>query len=104
MKNSLETPVHFSCGLVMKNKFMLAPLTNTQSYEDGQLSEDEYHWLTMRAKGQFGLVMTCASHVQSCGKGFPGQLGIFSDKHIEGHTKLSQKIKSYGSLAVVQLH
>lgn len=104
MKNRLASPVHFSCGLVMKNKFMLAPLTNTQSFEDGQLSDDEYQWLTMRAKGQFGLVMTCASHVQSCGKGFPGQLGIFSDEHISGHKRLSQKIKSYGSLAVVQLH
>jgi len=104
MKNSLETPVYFSCGLVMKNKFMLAPLTNTQSFDDGRLSDDEYKWLTMRAKGQFGLIMTCASHVQACGKGFPGQLGIFSDIHIEGHKKLSEKIKSYGSLAVVQLH
>lgn len=104
MKKLLESPVHFSCGLVMKNKFMLAPLTNTQSFEDGQLSDDEYEWLTMRAKGQFGLVMTCASHVQSCGKGFTGQLGIFSDKHIKGHKRLSQKIKSYGSLAVIQLH
>jgi 2,4-dienoyl-CoA reductase-like NADH-dependent reductase (Old Yellow Enzyme family) len=83
---------------------MLAPLTNTQSHDDGQLSEDEYRWLTMRAKGQFGLVMTCASHVQACGKGFPGQLGIFSDLHIQGHTKLSEKIRSYGSLAVIQLH
>ena len=104
MKNSLETPVYFSCGLVMKNKFMLAPLTNTQSFDDGRLSDQEYKWLTMRAKGQFGLVMTCASHVQACGKGFPGQLGIFSDIHIEGHKKLSEKIKSYGSLAVVHLH
>ncbi len=83
---------------------MLAPLTNTQSFEDGRLSDDEYNWLTMRAKGQFGLVMTCASHVQAIGKGFPGQLGIFSDDHIEGHQKLSEKIKSYGSLAVVQIH
>lgn len=104
LKNRLDTPVHFSCGLVMKNKFMLAPLTNTQSLDDGRLSDDEYKWLTLRAKGQFGLVMTCASHVQACGKGFPGQLGIFSDKHMEGHKKLSEKIKSYGSLAVVQLH
>jgi len=104
MKKIIETPVHFSCGSVMKNQFMLAPLTNTQSFEDGQLSDEEYRWLTMRAKGQFGLVMTCASHVQPCGKGFPGQLGIFSDKHILGHKKLSANIKSYGSLAVIQLH
>ena len=104
MKDLLASPVQFSCGLEMKNRFMLAPLTNTQSFEDGSLSDDEYNWLTMRAKGQFGLVMTCASHVQECGKGFPGQLGIFSDIHIKGHQRLSQKIKSYGSLAVIQLH
>ncbi len=104
MNISLETPVQFSCGAIMKNKFMLAPMTNSQSYEDGRLSNEEFNWLTMRAKGQFGLVMTCASHVQEVGKGFPGQLGIFSDDHIEGHQRLTTRIKSYGSLAVIQLH
>lgn len=88
----------------MKNRFMLAPLTNQQSHEDGQLSDDELHWLTMRAKGQFGLVMTCASHVQEVGKGFPGQLGIFSDALVEGHKRLTKSIKAHGSLAVIQLH
>lgn len=83
---------------------MLAPMTNTQSHEDGRLSEDEYHWLTMRAKGGFGITMTCASHVQEIGKGFPGQLGIFSDDHIQGHQKLSAAIKAHGSVAVIQLH
>lgn len=102
--NSPDSPIQFSCGKKMKNRFMLAPLTNRQSFENGQLSDEEYHWLTMRAQGQFGLVMTCASHVQEIGKGFSGQLGIFNDDHIEGHQKLSAKIKAYGSLAVIQLH
>ena len=61
----------------MKNRFMLAPLTNLQSNSDGTLSDDEFHWLTLRAKGGFGLTMTCAAHVQREGQGFPGQLGIF---------------------------
>ena len=99
-----EAPVHFPCGASMKNRFMLAPLTNKQSHQDGRLSEDEYHWLTKRAEGQFGLVMTCASHVQAAGKGFSGQLGIFSDEHIPGHKKLAAKIQEHGSLAVIQLH
>jgi len=83
---------------------MLAPLTNQQSYEDGQLSNDELTWLTMRAEGGFGLVMTCASHVQEIGKGFSGQLGIFSDALVEGHIKLTTNIKKEGSLAIIQLH
>jgi 2,4-dienoyl-CoA reductase-like NADH-dependent reductase (Old Yellow Enzyme family) len=48
--------------------------------------------------------MTCASHVQEIGKGFSGQLGIFSDELIEGHKRLTSKIKGYGSLALIQLH
>jgi 2,4-dienoyl-CoA reductase-like NADH-dependent reductase (Old Yellow Enzyme family) len=38
------------------------------------------------------------------GQGFPGQLGIFSDDHVEGLTGLAAAIKAEGSLAVVQLH
>jgi len=83
---------------------MLAPLTNTQSHPDGKLSDDEYRWLTMRAQGGFGLTMTCAAHIQAVGQGFPGQLGIFSDDHLEGLTKLATGIKREDSLAVVQLH
>ncbi len=98
------TPIQFPCGSTMKNRFMLAPLTNQQSHENGQLSADEFNWLTRRAEGQFGLVMTCASHVQEIGKGFPGQLGIFSDDLNQGHIKLTTKIKEQGSLAVIQLH
>ncbi len=103
MTNANST-ITFPCGAIMKNRFMLAPLTNQQSHDNGQLSNDELKWLTMRAEGEFGLVMTCASHVQEVGKGFPGQLGIFSDNLNEGHIKLTSNIKEQGSLAVIQLH
>ncbi|MDA9724440.1 NADH:flavin oxidoreductase [Gammaproteobacteria bacterium] len=103
MKN-LKDEIKFPCGLTMKNRFMLAPLTNTQSNENGTLSDDEFNWLTMRARGNFGLTMSCASHVQAIGKGFPGQLGIFGDEHLEGLKRLTDAIKSHESLAVAQLH
>ena len=101
---SLFQPLAFSHGPVMKNRFMLAPLTNLQSHPDGRLSDDEFHWLTLRAKGGFGLTMTCAAHVQRQGQGFPGQLGVFSDDHLPGLTRLAAAIKAEGSIAVVQLH
>ena len=88
----------------MKNRFMLAPLTNLQSHEDGVLSDEEFKWLTMRARGGFGLTMTCAAHVQAVGQGFPGQLGIFDNNHIEGLTRLAKEIKKQGSIAICQLH
>jgi 2,4-dienoyl-CoA reductase-like NADH-dependent reductase (Old Yellow Enzyme family) len=91
-------------GPVMKNRFMLAPLTNLQSHADGRLSDDEFRWLTMRAKGGFGLTMTCAAHVQAVGQGFPGQLGVFGDQHLEGLTRLATAIKAAGSVAALQMH
>jgi 2,4-dienoyl-CoA reductase-like NADH-dependent reductase (Old Yellow Enzyme family) len=100
----LNTPIDFPAGKRMKNRFMLAPMTNKQSHENGRLSEDELHWLSMRAKGQFGIVMTCASNVQAIGKCWSGQLGIYSDDQLPGHRRLASKIQEYGSLAVVQLH
>jgi 2,4-dienoyl-CoA reductase-like NADH-dependent reductase (Old Yellow Enzyme family) len=100
----LFAPLAFARGPGMKNRFMLAPLTNLQSHADGRLSDDEFHWLTLRARGGFGLTMTCAAHVQAQGQGFPGQLGVFSDAHVEGLTRLAAAIKAEGSLGVVQLH
>ena len=100
----LFQPLRFKSGAVAKNRFMLAPLTNTQSHADGRLSDDEYRWLTMRAKGGFGITMTCASHVQASGQGFAGQLGCFSDDHLEGLARLAAGIRAEGSLALLQLH
>lgn len=91
-------------GKLLANRLVLAPLTNTQSNEDGTLSEDEYRWLTLRAQGGFAATMTCASHVQAAGRGFKGQLGNFSDLHLPGLTKLAAGIKAAGSLALTQLH
>jgi 2,4-dienoyl-CoA reductase-like NADH-dependent reductase (Old Yellow Enzyme family) len=100
----LFAPMSFVRGPAMKNRFMLAPLTNLQSHADGTLSDDEYRWLTLRAQGGFGLTMTCASHVQACGQGFAGQLGNWSDLHLPGLSRLAAGIKAGGSLAFTQLH
>src|SRR5580704_5793673 len=100
----LFEPLSFVRGPAMKNRFMLAPLTNLQSHADGTLSDDEFHLLTFRAKGGFGLTMTCAAHVQREGQGFPGQLGIFGDQHLPGLTRLAETIRAESSVAVAQLH
>ena len=102
--SKILSPLSFTRGPSMKNRFMLAPLTNSQSHEDGIMSDEEFHWLTLRAKGGFGLTMTCASHVQAIGKGFPGQMGVFSDDHLQGLTRLSAEINQHDSISIVQLH
>ena len=103
-RSAAANGLSFPCGAKMKNRFMLAPLTNCQSHPDGTLSDEEFHWLTLRAKGNFGLTMTCAAYVQTNGQGFPGQLGIHSDATLDGHKHLASAIQGHGSLAVIQLH
>ncbi|HLZ83073.1 MAG TPA: NADH:flavin oxidoreductase [Caulobacteraceae bacterium] len=100
----LFEPLTLARGPAWRNRFMLAPLTNSQSHADGTLSDDEFDWLTHRARGGFGLVMTCAAHVQAAGQGFPGQLGIFSDQHIPGLARLAADIRAKGAVSSVQLH
>ena len=100
----LFSPMALTRGPAWKNRFMLAPRTNSQSLPDGRLSDDEFNWLTYRATGGFGLVMTCAAHVQAVGQGFPGQLGVFSDAHLPGLTRLANAIRREGAVSSVQLH
>ncbi len=102
--DSVFDELTFKRGPSMKNRFMLAPLTNQQSHQDGTLSDDEFTWLTMRARGGFGLTMTCAAHVQSEGQGFPGQLGAAEDRHLEGLTRLADEINQHGSISSCQLY
>jgi len=102
--NTLFDSVVMMHGKPMPNRFMLSPLTNQQSHADGTLSDDEFKWLTMRAQGGFGLTMTCASHVQRIGQGFPGQLGCYADIHSEGLKRIADAIRATGNLSYVQLH
>ena len=102
--SDLFAPLTMAHGPAAPNRLWLAPLTNTQSHPDGRLSDEELHWLALRARGGHGLTMTCAAHVQAGGQGFPGQLGVFSDDHLPGLTRLAAAVKDAGSLASLQLH
>lgn len=101
---SFAQPLTLTRGPAMANRFMLAPLTNLQSNPDGTLSDDEIGWLVKRAEGGFATVMTAAAHVQAVGQGFPGQLGIFSDDHLPGLTRLAGLLRDRGIVSSVQLH
>ncbi|WP_085810935.1 NADH:flavin oxidoreductase [Sphingomonas sp. TZW2008] len=102
--DTLFEPLALTRGPAMKNRFMLAPLTNQQSHPDGRLSDEEHRWLTMRATGGFAVTMTAAAHVQAVGQGFAGQIGAFGDEHLEGLTRLADTIRAEGSISSLQLH
>ena len=101
--NPSEEYVFPKRGFKSKNRSLLAAMTNKQSHEDGTLSDEEITWLTRRAKDGFGIVTTAASHVSELGKGWVGEMGVWSDNHIDGLTKLASSLKQHGSLNLVQI-
>ena len=43
-------------GHVVRNRSVLAAMTNKQSHTDGTLSDAEINWLVKRAEGGFGIM------------------------------------------------
>jgi 2,4-dienoyl-CoA reductase-like NADH-dependent reductase (Old Yellow Enzyme family) len=78
-------------------------MTNGQSHGDGTLGDHELRWLSMRAEGGFGIIETCAAHVSLDGRGWDGELGIFSDRLLPGLTRLATHLSERGALPIVQL-
>ncbi|KAF5506264.1 putative NADH-dependent flavin oxidoreductase YqiG [Colletotrichum siamense] len=100
----LFSPLSFKRGPPVKSRILLAPLTNWQCHPDGTVSEDEVNWLERCAAGGFSMVMTCAANIHPYGKAFPGQMGIYSDHHLEGLRRIADVIRKHGALSSVQLH
>ena len=106
MSNSpraLAEPLVFRNGQQARNRAWLAPLTNLQSHGDGTLSDDELHWLRMRAQGGFGVVETCAAFIAQDGKAWPGELGVANETHLPGLRALASTLSSAGALGLVQI-
>lgn len=93
----------FRNGVRARNRAWLAPLTNMQSAPDGTLSDDELHFLELRAQGGFGVVETCAAHVALDGQGWPGELGVYDDHLLTGLTRLASALRQAGALPLVQI-
>ncbi|WP_232495556.1 NADH:flavin oxidoreductase [Novosphingobium kaempferiae] len=100
----LFEPLTLLHGPAMRNRFMLAPLTNQQSELDGRASEFDLEWFRQLSQGGYGLLTTCASHVEAGGIAFARQLGIFDDAQLPGLTEIARLIREGGGLSAVQLH
>ena len=99
----LYEPLTLRSGAVVPNRIALAPMTNGQSLADGRLGDDELTWLARCADGGFGLIETCAAYVALDGKAWDGELGVDADDDLPGLTRLAERLRRGGGLAIVQL-
>ncbi|MBO2535391.1 NADH-dependent flavin oxidoreductase [Rummeliibacillus suwonensis] len=93
----------FSNGISLKNRVVMAPMTNYSSNADGTVSDSEVAYYARRSKG-VGLVVTACTHVTENGKGFPGQFAGFSDQFIPSLKRVADAIHEGGAKAVLQIY
>lgn len=102
--SDLFKPLTLLHGPAMRNRFMLAPLTNQQSNRDGTASEYDQEWIRQLSHGGYALIQTCATTVEASGIAFDRQLGIHSDAHLPGLAQIASAVREGGGLSAVQLH
>lgn len=94
--------ISFKSGVQLKNRVVMAPMTNFSSNEDGTVSDSELRYYERRSGG-VGLVVTACVYVSRNGKGFQGEFGSDSDEMIDSLRALASSIKEKGAKAVLQI-
>lgn len=102
--SDLFKPLTLLHGPEMRNRFMMAPLTSQQSNHDGTASEFDQFWIEQLSRSGYALIQAGASTVEAGGIAFERQMGIHSDDHLPGLTKMATAIREGGALSAVQLH
>lgn len=102
--NELLRPFRFANGVASPNRVWVAPMTNTQSHDDGSLSDVELAWLEARAAGGFGVIESCATHVTVDGQGWNGEWGIFDDAHTADWARAARAMHAHDALLIAQLY
>jgi 2,4-dienoyl-CoA reductase-like NADH-dependent reductase (Old Yellow Enzyme family) len=89
-------------GVQLKNRVIMAPMTNYSSNSDGTVSDDEVNYYIHRSKG-VSMVITACTYVTPNGQGFPGEFAGHTDEMIPSLRRLATAIKDEGSKAILQI-
>ncbi|TKH02698.1 NADH-dependent flavin oxidoreductase [Peribacillus simplex] len=104
--NSKYTPLFESFnlgkGIELKNRLVMAPMTNFSSNSDGTVTDAEVNYYERRSSG-VGMVITACTYVTANGKGFHGEFGGDKDELIPSLNRLASAIKAKGAKAILQI-
>lgn len=89
-------------GVNLKNRIIMAPMTNFSSNPDGTVTDAEVDYYARRSSG-VSMVITACTYVTPNGKGFPGEFGANNDDMIPSLKQLAKGIKDQGAKAVLQI-
>jgi len=89
-------------GVTLRNRIVMSPMCQYIA-KDGFADDWHLVHLGSRAAGGTGLVFVEATAVEAEGRITPGDLGIWSDAHIEPLARIARFVKSQGAVPGIQL-
>lgn len=92
-----------NCGATLPNRLVMAPMVAQGSTVDGFITQEDLDYFDIRSNVA-GMIITGAAAVEDGGRGFDKQIGVSSDAHVLGLTKLATTIKKDGNKAIMQLY
>jgi 2,4-dienoyl-CoA reductase-like NADH-dependent reductase (Old Yellow Enzyme family) len=97
----LLTPMQIR-GVTLRNRIGMSPMCQYSATE-GFANDWHLVHLGSRAAGGVALVMVEATAVTREGRISPGDLGIWSDEHVEPLARIARFVRSQGAVAAIQL-
>ncbi|MFV0467047.1 MAG: NADH:flavin oxidoreductase/NADH oxidase [Lachnospiraceae bacterium] len=91
-------------GHELKNRLVMPPMCMYIAEDNGYVTDFHMTHYTARAIGEIGLIIVEATGVTPNGRISDTDLGIWEDSQIAGLKELARQIKSYGSMAGIQLN
>ncbi len=98
----LFEPFSLPNGVQLKNRIVMAPMTNYSSNPDGTVTDAEVTYYERRSSG-VGMVITACTYVTENGQGFHGEFGGDRDEFIPSLRKIATAIKEQGAKAILQI-
>jgi 2,4-dienoyl-CoA reductase-like NADH-dependent reductase (Old Yellow Enzyme family) len=89
-------------GLALRNRIVMSPMCQYSAHE-GLANDWHLVHLGSRAAGGVGLIFVEATAVTRDGRISPGDMGIWSDDHIEPLARIARFVHSQGAVAGIQL-
>lgn len=89
-------------GVRLRNRIVMSPMCQ-YSADEGMANDWHFVHLGSRAAGGVALVFVEATAVTRDGRISPGDMGIWSDAHVEPLRRIASFVKSQGAVAGIQL-
>ncbi|MBE0447070.1 MAG: NADH:flavin oxidoreductase [Actinobacteria bacterium] len=90
-------------GIRLKNRIVMPPMEINKGTPEGDVTQEIIDHYTQRARGGVGFIIVEHTYVLPNGRLSPRQLGLYTDRQIEGFRRLVDSIHAEGVPCAIQL-